>query len=85
MYNKRKYIILYTSEIDKINFDEVLETDSNSLRKSLDNSLTFIKYENDSSPSFIASLSWSDGPFSHSEMLEILEKPIWSRQYDISG
>jgi hypothetical protein len=43
MYDNRKYIIFSTSELDKINFDEVLETSSETVRKSIDETKTFVK------------------------------------------
>ena len=42
-YENREFIIINVSEIDKINFDEVLETSGNTLRKSIDKTKTFIK------------------------------------------
>jgi hypothetical protein len=43
MYDNRKYIIFSTSELDKINFDEVLETSAETVRKSVDETKTFVK------------------------------------------
>jgi hypothetical protein len=43
-FENRRWLVIPTSIIDDINFDEVLENNVDSLRKSLDDSLTFIKY-----------------------------------------
>lgn len=43
-YNNRRYLVIPTSILDQINFDEVLETSSETVRKSLDGTLTFVKY-----------------------------------------
>ena len=51
----RKYIIFDVSEINKINFNEVLENSQSTLRYSLDGTKTFIKWE-DIEPSFLSNL-----------------------------
>ena len=43
----RKYIIFDVSELDKIDFNEVQETSSGTVRKSVDETLTFVKYDSD--------------------------------------
>ena len=44
-FQNRRWLVIPTSIIDDINFDQVHEKNADSLRKSLDNSKTFIKYE----------------------------------------
>ena len=44
-FENRRWLVIPTEKIDDINFDQVLEPNKESLRKSLDNSLTFIKYD----------------------------------------
>ena len=41
----RRWLVIPTSIIDTINFDEVHGSGVDSLRKSIDNSSTFVKYE----------------------------------------
>lgn len=43
-FENRRWLVIPTSIIDNVNFNEVLESNKESLRKSLDDSLTFIKY-----------------------------------------
>ena len=43
-YENRRWLVIPTSIIDDIDFNEVLESKKESLRKSLDDSLTFVKY-----------------------------------------
>jgi hypothetical protein len=43
MYDNRKYIIFSTSELEKINFDEVFETSAETVRKSVNQTKTFVK------------------------------------------
>ncbi len=43
-FENRRWLVIPTSIIDNIDFNEVLESKKESLRKSLDDSLTFVKY-----------------------------------------
>lgn len=72
----RNYVIFNVSELSSINFDEVLETSINTVRKSVDETLTFVKYEGEI-PSSISSLATKQGPYSHSEILTILTGDTW--------
>ena len=72
----RNYVIFNVSELSSINFDEVLETSINTVRKSVDETLTFVKYEGDM-PSSVSSLTTKQGPYSHSEILTILNGGAW--------
>jgi len=44
-FENRRWLVIPTDKIDDVNFDQVLEANKESLRKSLDNTKTFIKYE----------------------------------------
>jgi hypothetical protein len=72
------YVIFNVSELDKIDFDQVFETSIETVRKSLDNTLTFIKYKDEEMPSSIIALETKQGPYSHTEILEILTTPEWT-------
>ena len=43
-FENRRWLVIPTDKIDDVNFDQVLEPNKESLRKSLDNSETFVKY-----------------------------------------
>ena len=45
MYPNRRFVIFDVSELNKINFDEVLETSADTVRKSLDETKTFVKFD----------------------------------------
>jgi hypothetical protein len=72
------YVIFNVSELDKIDFTQVFETSINTVRKSVDETLTFIKYATEEMPSSIISLDTKQGPYSHEEILEILATPEWT-------
>ena len=46
-FENRRWLVIPTDKIDDINFDQVLEPNKESLRKSIDGSETFIKYQVD--------------------------------------
>ena len=77
MFENRKYLIFNMSEIDIINFSSVLETSVDTIRKSVDETLTFVKWEG-STPSFVSSLSTSQGPYTHTEILSVLSTETWA-------
>ena len=70
----RKYVIINADEVDSVNFDQVDETSESTIRYSLDGSLTFVKFDSDTTPSFL------DGKtqYSHSEILTILATDEWT-------
>ena len=44
-YENRRWLVIPTTIAESVDFNEVLEKDINSLRKSVDETKTFIKYE----------------------------------------
>ena len=45
MYESRQFAIFSTSEIDKIDFTVICETSADTLRKSVDGTKTFVKWD----------------------------------------
>jgi hypothetical protein len=72
------YVIFNVSELGKIDFTQVFETSIDTVRKSVDETLTFVKYATDEMPSSVASLDTKQGPYSHEEILEIMLTPEWT-------
>ena len=71
------YIIINITEIGLIDFNEVLETSQSTIRISVDGTQTVLKW-NGSEPSFVASLSSYDGPYTHAEILTIMATAAWN-------
>ena len=44
MYENRRWLVIPISKIDDIDFTQVMESNPESLRKSIDGTLTFVKY-----------------------------------------
>ena len=72
------YVIFNVSELDKIDFDQVFETSIETVRKSVDETLTFVKYKDEEMPSSVVSLTTKQGPYSHTEILAILATAEWT-------
>lgn len=79
MYENRQYAIFSTTELDKINFDEVLETSADTVRRSVDGIKTFVKWEDGTAvPPSVQTLTTIEGPYTHEEILAILSGPEWT-------
>ena len=77
MFENRKYVIIPTSEINNVNFSEVLETSAETCRYSVDNTKTFVKYEGAMSSS-VQGIAGKSIEYSHDEILDILSTPEWT-------
>ena len=77
IYNNRRYMIFNTSELSKIDFDEVYETSENTLRYSLNELKTFVKWGGDIIPNSVNILENKEGPYNYNQMLEILSTEEW--------
>jgi len=76
MSNTRTYIIFNVSELNDIDFKQVCETSINTVAKNADQSKTYIKYEG-SMPSSIQSLTTKEGPYTRTELQNILTGSDW--------
>lgn len=76
-YENREYCIFNVNEINLIDFDQVCETSTDTLRKSVDGTLTFVKWDGDE-PTCIATLTTVVGKYTHIEMLAIMETEAWT-------
>ena len=73
MYNSHTYIIVDTSEVDSVDFNEVINTSKEMLRYSVDGSKFVVKYEGDT-PSFLEGKT----EYTHSEVLTIMATDEWT-------
>ena len=76
-FENRNYMILSTSETGSIDFNEVLETSEYTIRLSNDSTKTFVKWEGGTTPTSVNSLTTKEGPYTHSEMMNILTGSNW--------
>jgi hypothetical protein len=76
MYETRNFAIFSLTEIEKIDFTQVLETSAETLRVSSDGTKSFIKWDGEP-PEFVETLETLEGLYTYSEMLEILSGEEW--------
>lgn len=81
-FEDRHYVIIPASEINNINFEQVLETSASTCRYSVDETKTFVKYEGDMPPSVTAIVNKS-AEYTHEQILEILNIEEWSLPSEI--
>jgi hypothetical protein len=76
-YSNREFMIFNVSELSNINFNEVLETSAETVRKSVDETKTFVKWDGEEIPQTVQSLQTKEGPYTYDEILQILSTPEW--------
>jgi hypothetical protein len=77
-YEQRQFMIFNVSELTNIDFSQVLETSIDTVRKSIDETKTFVKWDGDTIPSSVDSLITKEGPYTYQEIIEILNTPEWT-------
>jgi hypothetical protein len=77
-YANREFMIFNVSELDQIDFTQVLETSIDTVRKSVDETKTFVKWDGETIPSSIEALTTKEGPYTYEEILAILTTPEWT-------
>jgi hypothetical protein len=84
MYENRQFAIFSTSELNQINFAEVLETSADTVRKSTDGTLTFVKWDDGGAvPPSVQALTTIQGFYTYEEMLDILSGEEWSAPMEV--
>ena len=78
-----KYLIIPVTELDKVDFDQLVITSKDTLRYSIDGSKTFIEWD-DIEPTFLYDLSGKEGPFDVDEIGIALSNPEWQSQKTLS-
>ena len=78
MYENRSFAIFSTTEIDQVDFSLVCETSADTLRKSVDETKTFVKWDGGVAPEFVSELTTLEGPYTHEEILAILATEEWN-------
>ena len=79
----RIYAIINITELDLIDFSQIEETSSNTIRKSIDNTQFVIKWQEGYEPTFIESGAVIPvGIYTHSECLELMNTPAWSQSIE---
>ena len=76
-YPNREFMIFNVSELPLIYFNQVHETSQDTVRRSVDATLTFVKWDG-AIPSSVEALTTKQGPYTYDEILTILSGPEWT-------
>ncbi len=74
-----KYIIFDVSELNLIDFGQIIEHSSETLRYSIDGTKTFIKWIGNE-PTFISSLMTKSTIYNNEDMMTILHTDEWEHK-----
>jgi hypothetical protein len=77
VFENREYLVIPVSELTKVDFNLVLETSAETVRKSIDGAKTFVKWDGET-PAFVATISGAEGPYTYSEILDLLTGAEWT-------
>ena len=81
-YENRQFMIFNVSELPNIDFTTVLETSIDTVRKSVDETKTFVKWDGEM-PECVSTLTTKEGPYTYDEILTILSTSEWSKPMPI--
>jgi hypothetical protein len=76
-YENREFMIFNVSELNQIDFTQVLETSVDTVRKSVNKTKTFVKWDG-AIPESVNNLTTKEGPYTYDEILTILATPEWT-------
>jgi hypothetical protein len=76
-FETRQYVIFNVSELDQINFDQVLETSAETVRRSVDGTLTFVKWDGDV-PACVETLATKGEYMTYDEILAEMSAETWT-------
>ena len=82
-YETRQFMIFNVSELGTVDFTQVLETSQDTVRRSVDETKTFVKWEGETIPSSVNSLTTKEGPYTYTEIKTILSGTEWTSTEEI--
>ena len=69
----RKYVIINTSDVSGVDFNQVIERSADNLRRSVDGNKSIVKFEGDT-PSFLI----GETQYTWSEIMDVLNTSDWT-------
>jgi hypothetical protein len=80
-YENRRFVIFEVTELPLIDFSQVYETSIDTVRKSVDETKTFVKFDLPT-PSSVLSLTTKSQEYTYEEILQILSTSEWTVPYE---
>ena len=77
-WDNRHWVIIPVTELDNVDFSQVCETSIDTVRKSVDGTQTFVKWDGHDMPATVTALQNKSEVYTHSEILAILATEAWS-------
>ena len=82
--NDRRYAVIYLTDLDLIDFSQIEQSSTSTIRKSLDDTQFVIKWENGYTPTFITDASVVPvGTYDHHAILELMSTDKWSEPIEM--
>jgi hypothetical protein len=78
-------MIFSVTELPNIDFTQVKETSIDTVRKSVDGTKTFVKWDGEEIPSSVDTLETKEGPYTYEEIIVILNTEEWSDPTPLIG
>ena len=79
MHNHKTYATINITDLELIDFSQIVETSSDTIRKSIDKTQFVIKWIEGQTPTFIMDGSVIPvGTYDHHAILELMGTPFWS-------
>jgi len=82
MYDLRQYVIFDITELPSIDFTQVLETSTETVRISVDGTKTFVKWDGETPPSCLENLTTKSQYYTHEEILSIISTSEWTNSQE---
>ena len=77
-WDHRHWVIIPVTELDNVDFSQVCETSIDSVRKSVDGTETFVKWDGHDMPATVTARQNKSEVYSHEEILAILATEAWT-------
>jgi hypothetical protein len=77
-YDTRNFMIFSVTGLSKIDFTQVLETSAETVRRSVDGTLTLVKWDGELPPPCLTDVTGTQGPYTYEEIVAILLGADWT-------
>jgi hypothetical protein len=76
-YESRQFVVFDVSELSKIDFNQVLETSAETVRRSVDGTKTFVKWDGEAVPECVDQLTTKSEYITYTEIQSLMETTEW--------
>jgi hypothetical protein len=85
MYGERNFMVIGVADLGSVDFSQVLETSAETVRKSVDGTKTFVKWDGGAVPQSVDAIQSKEGPYTYEEMLAMLSTEEWTRPMEFEN